>query len=478
VTEWHKVSATDLGGALRAREISPVDLVDDVLRQVERVNPRINALIALDEKGAREAAKASEKRFLAGTPLGLLDGMPLSIKDNLFVKGVAATWGSELYKDFVPTSDELPVARLRTRGGVILGKTNVPAFTLQGFTSNQIFGTTHNPWDTRLTPGGSSGGAVAAVACGLGALALGTDGGGSIRRPAGYTNLVGLKPSPGRIARGGGFRQILYDLEVIGLVARTVADVWLLYRELAGPDSRDRRSLAFGGSPATRDSPKSRARKRVLLVLRCGDSPVDPEIVDSVTESARRLERLGYRVEEADAPFPIDATNHILDILFTTGLASVLREKEAAPELDEALTRMFEQGIRVSGPDYLTALNRLWHLRNQTDDMFDDYDLLMTPTSAAMPWSSSQLYPRHIAGKEVGPRGHAVFTGFANVLGIPGISVPGPRSPAGIPIGFQLVGRFGDEESLLATARDYESAWPWANDWPSIACSGLAPAVN
>jgi aspartyl-tRNA(Asn)/glutamyl-tRNA(Gln) amidotransferase subunit A len=462
--EWHKASAAELGRAFRAKRISPVDVLDQVLRQCERVNPDLNAIIALDEAGAREAAKASEKRFMARTPLGLLDGVPLTIKDNLLVRGINATWGSALYRNFVPTSDELPVARLRAGGTVIFGKTNVPELTLQGFTSNKLFGTTHNPWDVRLTPGGSSGGAVAAVASGLGPIALGTDGGGSIRRPAGYTNLVGLKSSIGRIARGRGFTEILYDLEVIGLLARTVEDVSLLYSNLVGPDVRDRRSLAV--ACLNRGPSKPRIGNRIRLVLRFDGSPIDPEIADAVMKSAHRLEGLGYQVEEGRAPFSVDSMNQILNTVFATGVATILRAKESIADVDESLVTLLEQGKQLSAADYLMALNSLLDLRNQSDLMFDDYDFLMTPTSAAMPWKSSQSYPHYIEGREVGPRGHAIYTGFVNILGIPAIAIPGPRSAAGLPIGFQLVGRFGDEDSLLAIGHEYESAWPWANDWP------------
>lgn len=465
--DWHKISAANLCRAFRAKEVSPVDVLDEVLRQAERINPQVNAIVALDEVAARAAAKASEKRLLADMPLGRLDGIPLTVKDNLFVQGMPATWGSPIYSKHRPPSDELPIARARERGGVIFGKTNVPQFTLQGFTSNQLFGTTRNPWNLALTTGGSSGGAVAAVACGFGPVALGTDGGGSMRRPAGYTNLVGLKPSIGRVARAGGFPEILYDLEVIGLVARTVDDVRLLYEELAGPDPRDRRSLSLAHA-ASKVRQERGTRRRVLLVLRFGNSPVDAEIVRSVTMSARRLEQLGHHIDEGDAPFSIDTTSQILDTVFSTGLACLLQEKQPVPQLDESLAVMLERGRRMSGVEYLVSLTRLWDLRNRSDSTFGDYDFLMTPTSAAMPWEASRAYPDRISDCEVGPRGHAMYTGFVNILGIPAIALPAPRSAAGMPVGFQLVGRFGDETSLLEIAREYEAAWPWAEDWPSV----------
>ena len=206
-----------------------------MLARTAQTNTSLNAIVTLDEEGARTAATASEKRWHAGNARGPLDGVPLTVKDNINVRGMRTTWGSRLYADFVPAVDELPVARARAAGMVILGKTNVPEFTLHGYTDNAVFGTTRNPWDLRLTPGGSSGGAVASVAVGMSPLALATDGGGSIRRPASHTGVVGFKPSRGRVARADGLPQILLDYEVAGVIARTTRDARLLLEAIALP---------------------------------------------------------------------------------------------------------------------------------------------------------------------------------------------------------------------------------------------------
>lgn len=471
--QWHKADAFRLGRAFRRGDVSPVEVLEDVLRQCERINPQINAIVALDEAGAKAAAKASEKRFAAGTPLGALDGIPLTIKDNLLCRGMPATWGGSPYRHFIPSMDELPVARIRAAGAVIFGKTNVPQFTLQGYTSNALFGTTRNPWNLDLTPGGSSGGAVAAVASGLGPIAIGTDGGGSIRRPAGYTNLLGLKPSVGRIARGNGFPEILYDLEVIGLIARTVEDLSLLYNELSGPDTQDRRSLAdyAHGRDRSRQS-----RKHIRLMMSFAGFPLDGEIADAVSTCASRFAKLGYQVDDDRAPFSIEPFNEILDTVFSTGLTRIMQEHDGKVDLEDSLTQLYDRGIRRSAADYLTALNALWAFRNNADAIFGDYEVLMTPTAASMPWNALEPYPKFIGGCRAEPRDHAIYTGFANVLGLPAISIPASRSPtSGLPIGFQLVGRFGAEEKLLAMAREYESEWPWANAWPP---EDMAPGGN
>jgi len=215
--------------------LSPIEVTVTTLERVRSVNPQLNAIITLDEAGAVQAAEQSARRWKDGRSLGPLDGVPMTIKDNLLVAGLRATWGSRLYSGYVPDEDELPVRRLREAGAVILGKTNVPELTLYGFTDNAVFGTTGNPWNPELTPGGSSGGAVASVASGMGAVALGTDGGGSIRRPAAHTGLIGFKPSRDAVMRGKGFPAILHDFEVIGPIARCVDDVVRMMEIIAGP---------------------------------------------------------------------------------------------------------------------------------------------------------------------------------------------------------------------------------------------------
>src|SRR5258708_6270577 len=236
--ELWQLSAAELAAGYGQNAITPDAVLDATLRRLDEVNPRINAVVTLDRDGARAAAGESTRRWRQLRPLGPLDGVPLTIKDNILAKGLRATWGSRLYADYVPQHDEEPVARLRGAGAVILGKTNVPEFTLQGYTDNALFGVTRNPWNLALTPGGSSGGAVAAVACGIGPIALCTDGGGSIRRPAAHTGLVGFKPSRGMVPRGAGFPAILHDFEVAGPIPRQVRDLPLPSQALRAPPSR------------------------------------------------------------------------------------------------------------------------------------------------------------------------------------------------------------------------------------------------
>src|SRR3984885_3802134 len=299
---WQK-SAIDLVSGYAKREFSPVDALDSVLERLDDVNPRINAVVSLNRKAARSAAEASAKRWLDRASLGRLDGVPLTVKDNIPVRDLRATWGSKLYADYVPEVDELPIARLRDAGAIILGKTNCPEFTLQGYTDNLVFGPTRNPWDLELTPGGSSGGAVAAVSAGIGPIAIGTDGGGSIRRPASHTGLVGLKPSRGRVPRCDGFPAILLYLETLGPMARTVADLCAVMEVISPPDPRDPSSSCFRGTPFEIEPIRP---LRILSVPQFADSPVDPEVRTKVAAAAKTFAELGHSVEEGKAPFAIE----------------------------------------------------------------------------------------------------------------------------------------------------------------------------
>jgi aspartyl-tRNA(Asn)/glutamyl-tRNA(Gln) amidotransferase subunit A len=464
--ELWSASAVELGRAYHARELSPVEVLDAILARCERVNPRLNAIVTLDVDGAREAATQSSARWRAGAPLSPFDGVPITIKDNLIVAGLRSTWGSRLYEKFLPDRDELPVARLRAAGLVFVGKTNVPEFTLQGYTDNLIFGPTRNPWNPRLTPGGSSGGAVAAVAAGMAPVAIGTDGGGSIRRPAAHAGLVGLKPTVGRVPRDGGFPAILHDFEVVGPIARDVADVAGLMALLAGPDRRDPASLRWSAWSESQEPP---IRKRVLYVPSFGDAPVDPQIGASVTEAAEALAALGCEVEQGDVPFEFDDVARAFTMISAAGLAWLLRGHEnRMSTITSAMQSLAENGGALTAADYVDALAIADRLKRRLAALFDQFDILMTPAVAALPWPAERSHPEAIAGRPVGPRGHAVFTAFANVSGCPGLSLPCASSRSGLPIGFQLVAAPGKDEALVALGRAYEAVRPWRERRPAL----------
>ena len=434
MTDLWTLSATDLARSYRAGETSPVAILEATLARLEDVNGTLNAVVTLDRDGAAAQAKASAARWKAGTPLGPLDGVPVTVKDNIPVAGLRSTWGSRLYGEWLPERDETPVLRLREAGAVILGKTNVPEMTLQGYTSNPLFGTTRNPWDERLTPGGSSGGAVAAVAAGVGPLALATDGGGSIRRPASHGGLVGLKPTVHRVPRRDGFPPILLDFEVIGVIARHAADLAIGMAAISADDPGSVRQDGFGPIGTSPVAPK-----RILHVPTFAGAPVDAEIAGSVAEAAANLRALGHTVEDGSGFALADALNAAWPAIAQSGLAWLVRDPEKRALLGPDIRAMAESGLALPATTYFDALHAALTLRQDLAAFYQGYDMILTPTAAALPWPAEVTHPQEIAGVPVGPRGSAIFTGFVNAAGLPAISVPCRPSAAGLPIGFQLV---------------------------------------
>ncbi|MBN8873904.1 MAG: amidase [Rhodospirillales bacterium] len=456
------LSATRLADLYRRGAATPTQVLEAVLGRLETVNKQLNAVVASDVAAARDAAAAATARWTAAAPLSPLDGVPFTVKDNIPTAGFPTRWGSPAWPATPADRDELPIARLRDAGAVVIGKTNVPEFTSQGYTDNAVFGTTGNPWDPRLTPGGSSGGAVAAVAAGIGPFAIGTDGGGSIRRPASHTGLFGLKPSRGRVPRCDGLPAILLDFEVIGPIARSVADLVAVMQVVAPPHPRD--PLGHGLPAFTVPEP---APCRVLYVPRFGAHPVDPEVAASTDAVAAALGRAGHAVTRAAAPFDPDAVARIQATVSQAGLAWLGETFGAAPA-SPTLAEMQQGGARLPAATLFGALDAAHELRRTLSALFDRFDLILTPAAAALPWPAAQSHPPEIDGVAVGPRGHAVFTAFANIAGLPGLTLPGPHAANGLPIGAQLLGPIGADGLLLAIAGALEAKGDAVVRWPPL----------
>jgi aspartyl-tRNA(Asn)/glutamyl-tRNA(Gln) amidotransferase subunit A len=463
----YRLSIRDMGTRLRDGSLTATAILEHYLERIARLNPLLNALVHVDADRARKAAGAADERFAAKAPLGLLDGIPVAIKDNMLVAGMPCVWGSKLFADYIADHDELPVRLLREAGAVIVGKTNVPEFTLRGFTGNPVFGATGNPWDPELTPGGSSGGSVSAVAGGLVPYSLGTDGGGSIRRPAGYTGIVGFKTTISRIPRAGGLPPLLADCEVVGPLARSIDDTRIVMSVIARPHPEDQQS--FGFSPVPEQAQPVRPLK-VLFVERFGDAPVDPEIVTMCRDAARSLEAFGHSVTCGPLPLDLGAISDNWAVLANAGLARLAADMPAyfglvtPPFADQA-----RAGARLTATDYVAFIETISDFRVEAAKLFSEFDIVITPTSAANPWPKATQFPPLIDGKDAGPRGHAVFTNWVNACGHPGLSIPAGWNAAGMPVGMQLIGAFGDDELLLDLAGQYEAVSPWAERWPTMA---------
>ncbi|HEX7383986.1 MAG TPA: amidase [Burkholderiaceae bacterium] len=466
MSEPWQLSAAALGRAYRERRLSPLDALESCLARLDAVNPRINAVIAQPDRAAlRAAAAASAARHARGAPLSPLDGVPLTLKDNLPSADLPTTWGGVRTLDGTP--DELAVARARAAGAIAIGKTNVPSFTLEGYTANARFGVTRNPWDLDLTPGGSSGGAVAGLAAGIAPLALGTDGGGSIRRPASHCGVVGLKPSIGALPREHTLPSLLLDFEVVGPMARTVADARLLFDALRGPHPADRHSLA--ADAAARALTRDPGALRVRYVPTLDDAPVDPAIAASCRRAADRLADLGHDVTEGALGLDLGFMAAAWPIVGQVGLAALFEREPAWREgAAPAYRERAERGARVGAAALWQAVEQVERLRRDCARRFESVDVFVTPAAAALPWPADQAYPPRIAGREVGPRGHAVFTGWVNAAGLPALAVPAEASPAGLPIGIQLIGGYGADHRLLDLGAALEAAHPWVERRPPL----------
>ena len=459
--------ATELAALMRRKKVSPVEVMDAILDRIERINPKLNAFVTLTDEAARREAKAAERALTRRrTVLGPLHGVPFSVKDLVVTKGVRTTFGTPLYRDNVPTEDAPMVERMKRAGAILLGKTNTPTFGWLGATHNLVFGPTRNPWDLERTPGGSSGGASAAAAAGLGPLHIGTDGGGSIRIPASFTGIFGLKASYGRIPAyppSGA-----WSLSHIGPMTRTVADAALMLNACAGPDERDQYSL-----PAARVD-YVKALRGVVKGLRVAYSDdlgwadaVDPEVGAACAKAVTAFRELGCRVETVSPrwPSPRDCWEQTFCGGIATRMAPYVDRRE---EIEPGLYRIIEATLRNPPTRYVQAwFDRLAWWQHPRE-FFETYDLLLTPTIACPPFPIGLDNPTEIAGKRVEPYAWIPFTYPFNLTGQPAASVPCGFTNEGLPIGLQIVGRRFDDAGVLGAAAAFERARPWADRRPPI----------
>ncbi len=462
--------ASELASLIGDKQVSPVELTELYFERIDRLDTQLHAYLTLCRDEAMQVAKDAENAVMRGDALGALHGVPISIKDLEMSKGIRSTSGSLPFTDRIPDEDSIVIERVKAAGAIILGKTNTPEFGHRGTTENLLGEPCRNPWNTERTPGGSSGGAAAGVAAGLSAISTGSDGGGSIRIPASFCGLYGIKPTQGRVPRYAGRNApiIVNQLGQSGPITRTVRDAAILLQELAGWDVRDPGSL--------RDTPGDyiAALDRDISGLRIAWSPdfgyaaVDSEVVDVCSSAAKQFTRMGCSVSE-DA-FSIEAPQEDFRVIFSanTYASSGYLLHEQPDKLTDYFREAMELATTLTAADYARALGAVVVLKAQFDAFFEDYDLLLSPTMA-VPAFEIEQHPSLIDGQEVDPFfGYLPFTYPINAIGHTAASIPCGFSADGMPIGLHIVGRHGDEETVLAASAAFERAMPWADKRPPV----------
>lgn len=456
-------TAGEIAQAVARGAIAPAEVARQSLERIAATNPALNALIDVQAEDALAQAAGVGERLRAGHVLPLA-GVPVTVKDNLWVGGRRATYGSRLFAGHVAPQDAWAVARLKAAGAIVIGISNCSEFACRGVTTNRLHGVTRNPLDPSRTPGGSSGGAVASVAAGMAPLAVATDAGGSIRRPAAHTGLVGLKPTLGRVAHPWGFADPSAEISVVGSIARCVDDVALALDVLTGHDARDLYS-----APGRCEAWSAR-RLRIGYSAQLGcDFDVDPVVAASVERAALATEGLGHVVERADPAWPPGTREYPLLQLQQAALAALFGARwQAEPQLfDPDIGAQIEAGLTVGGPRIAELLRLREALAQALGEYFTQYDLLLTPTVPCEAWPLEQSAPSHIAGRAVGPRAHAAFTPLFNYCGVPALSLPCGVGATGLPVGLQIVGPRWQDERVLGLAGQLERVLPYRVRAPS-----------
>ncbi|MBT6146073.1 MAG: amidase, partial [Gemmatimonadetes bacterium] len=443
-------------------DLSPVEVTRAILDRLEAVEPALNAFVTVTAELALEQAAIAERAFADGGEPSLLAGIPFSLKDLTATRGIRTARGSLLYADWIPEEDAPVAERMLAAGGVLLGKTNTPELGWKGDSGNRVAGPTHNPWRHGRTAGGSSGGAAAAVSAGIGALAQGTDGAGSIRIPSGFTGTFGHKPSWGLVPQYPA--SVVPLLSHVGPITRTVRDAALFLDATVGQHALD--SFSLPTSPGLLDAMEGDIRGlRIAWSPDLGYAAVDPGVVRIAESAARRFEELGCHVEEAHPPLadPWETVHKV----WSCGFAGAFRDQlaEVRDQMDPGLVRVIEAGLGFSAADLAAAYMQRDAYFHGWRQFMADYDLMLTPTLPVTAFEAGQDYPGQIAGRDTTYLSWTAFTYPFNLTGQPAASVPCGFCD-GLPVGLQLVGRWRDDATVLRAAAAYEDLAPWTGTKP------------
>lgn len=455
--EWHKLPAHEISRRVRSGALRAVELVECLLTRVSTIDSQLGAMVDIDFDGAIAQARQADELAAASSDLPLL-GVPFTVKDNLWVESRPATYGSKLFADYIAPRDSWSVARLKAAGAICIGITNCSEFACKGITTNPLHGVTRNPWLPDRTTGGSSGGAAASVAAGFSPIALGTDAGGSVRRPAAHTGLVGFKCTSGLIPNPWGFDEPCRDMGSIGTLTRNMLDCALMMDVLAAYDVRDPLShplpkemiapSAFVG--AVTSALNSGLRIAWSPDLGC-DFAVDDDVAKEMQRAVDQLRKAGLCIEDASPSWSDDVIRYPYAARQYAELSQLFGTQwHADPsQFDPVIADQIEKGFAITAAE-LTDMTFRRHLaREQMTAFFERYDLLLCPTVPVEPWSCTTLGPSTIGGWNAGPRTHAVFTPLFNLCDVPAVSVPCGFGAHGLPVALQIAGpRYADLQVL------------------------------
>ncbi|MHC2620626.1 aspartyl-tRNA(Asn)/glutamyl-tRNA(Gln) amidotransferase subunit A [Bradyrhizobium huanghuaihaiense] len=445
-------SAREIAADVAAGRTSAVETAKAALARIEAARA-LNAVVTVDPERTLADAAAVDARLRAGETMPLA-GVPVIVKDNIWVGGWRITQGSRLFADFIAPRDAIAVERLRNAGAVIVGIGATSEFASKGVTISQLFGPTRHPLDPALTPGGSSGGPAAAVAAGLVPLAIGTDAGGSSRRPPAHVGVAGFKPSYGAIPYGPGFAEPFFGLSVIAPIAADVADIALAFEIMAGTDPRDPDAAVIA------QEAEDIVDLRIAFSPRLGlDVAVDDVVANGLVSVISRLSAAGLSIMLRDPVWPTGATEEAIMPLQHAGLAALYGDafRKDPTVFDPDIARQIERGLSWSGTDVAGALIASAAIAHAFAAFFTEVDLLLTPTVPCVAWPLTQAGPDTIGGRAASPRAHAVFTPFVNHARLPAISLPCGADANGLPFGLQIIARRGQDRTLLRAARQIEA---------------------
>ena len=463
------MSAVEMARLIRARKLSAREALAAHLKQIERVNPKVNAIVTLVPEMATAAAANADEMQARGETLGVLHGLPVAHKDMLETRGIRTTFGSPLYKDYVPQEDDLVVERMRRAGAIIVGKTNTPEFGSGSQTFNQVFGATHNPYDLTKTCGGSSGGAAVALACGLVPVASGSDTGGSLRNPAAFCNIAGFRPSIGRVPNPKA-AFAWWTLSTSGCLGRTVADLAFALSAIAGPDSRAPLSINEPGERFARPLDRSFKGVRVAWFKDLGGAPFDPRVRAIVDGHRKTFESLGCIVEQAEPDFaPAETAFRILRA-WNSAATHGERLRQHPDAFKDTLRGEIEEGLRLTSADLTrgeTAHGQMWR---RFQAFLEKYEYFVLPTTQLPPFDVNTPYPTEITGvKFPNYIDWMKSCWYISATGNPASSVPAGFTPEVLPVGLQIVGRYQQDFSVLQMAHAFESATGFGKKHPAIA---------